>query len=123
MVCAEAVGRRFVLGRVLTATPFTALSDGVSVNLRVTPRASVSRIHSVGETIPGTIALKISVTAVPEDGKANDAVIKLLANAWHLAKSDISVVKGPTDRNKVIHLRGDAATLLPRLIQWVETEL
>lgn len=77
----------------------------------------------MGETIPGTIALKISVTAVPEDGKANDAVIKLLANAWHLAKSDISVVQGATDRNKVIHLRGDATSLLPRLIQWVETEL
>ncbi len=77
----------------------------------------------MGETIPGTIALKISVTSVPEDGKANDAVIKLLANAWHMAKSDISVVRGATDRNKVLHLRGDASSLLPRLIHWVETEL
>lgn len=107
----------------MTGSPFTALADGVSVTLRVTPRASANRILSVGETLPGTIALKVSVTAAPEDGKANDAIIKLLAKAWHLAKSDITIVRGVAERNKVLHLRGDAETLLPRLIRWAETEL
>ena len=47
-------------------------------------------------------ALKISVTAAPEGGKANEAVIALLAKEWGVAKSAISVVTGATDRRKVV---------------------
>ena len=57
------------------------------------------------------------VTAVPEAGKANEALIKLLAKEWGVAKSSISLVAGATDRNKILHIAGDAGDLMARLSQ------
>ena len=57
------------------------------------------------------------VTAVPEAGRANEALIKLLAKQWGVAKSSISLVAGATDRNKILHVAGDAGDLMARLSQ------
>ncbi len=56
-------------------------------------------------------ALKLSVSAPPEDGKANAAVIALLARTLGVAKSAISVVSGATDRRKLVEIRGDEKNL------------
>jgi uncharacterized protein (TIGR00251 family) len=56
-------------------------------------------------------ALKLSVGAPPEDGKANAAVIALLAETLGVAKSAISVVSGATDRRKLVEIRGDETEL------------
>lgn len=48
--------------------------------------------------------LKVSVTAPPQKGKANKAVIKLLADELNLAKSDIEIVRGHTTRMKHISI-------------------
>ena len=42
-------------------------------------------------------------------------MIKLLAKEWGVAKSSISLVAGATDRNKIVHVAGDAADLMARL--------
>gem|GEM_PF-4726516 len=63
-------------------------------------------------TAEGGFALKVDVTAVPEEGRANDAVVRLLAKFWGLAKSRIVVIGGATDRNKVIRIAGVPADLL-----------
>ena len=60
---------------------------------------------------PDGMALKLSVGAPPEDGKANAAVIALLAAALGVAKSAISVVSGATDRRKLVEIRGDEKDL------------
>lgn len=80
----------------------------------MTPRASR---NSLGEVIalPDGPALKLSVTAAPEDGKANAAVLKLLAKALHLPKTSLSVMVGTSARSKTIFVPGDAATLEPML--------
>lgn len=95
--------------------PFEGVADGVRVHLRVTPRASRNAITGTAGTADGGRVLKVSVTAVPEDGKANEAVVKLLSKAWRVPKSGIRVVAGATDRNKIVHVAGDPAELLPRL--------
>jgi uncharacterized protein YggU (UPF0235/DUF167 family) len=64
-------------------------------------------------------SLKISVTAAPADGKANDAVIDLLAEEWGVAKSAISVVSGATGRRKLVEIRGAPQELLARLQGWL----
>ena len=64
-------------------------------------------------------ALKVSVTAAPEDGKANEAVIALLARDWGVAKSAISVVAGATDRRTLVEIRGPSQELLARLQSWL----
>lgn len=61
------------------------------------------------------------VTAPPESGKANAALLKLLAKAWKLPKTSLSVISGATARRKVVHIAGDPATLLTRLKDWGRT--
>ncbi|SKA00980.1 hypothetical protein SAMN02745126_03114 [Enhydrobacter aerosaccus] len=64
--------------------------------------------------------LKAAVTTPPEDGKANAAVIALLAEAWRLPKSAFTVIKGATGRNKTIGVAGDPASLAERIGVWVK---
>ena len=95
-------------------SPFQAASGGVSVNVRLTPKASRNRIGPVVEG-DGGVVLKVQVTAVPERGKANRALIKLLAKAWRLPKTAFTVKKGVKDRRKTIHIEGGTEDLLERL--------
>jgi hypothetical protein len=96
--------------------PFVAVAGGVRVTLRVTPGASRTGFAGFAETANGGRALKVSVTAIAEDGRANEAVIKFLAKAWRLPKSSLDLVVGATDRNKVIHVSGSPEQLMPLLI-------
>jgi uncharacterized protein (TIGR00251 family) len=95
--------------------PFTATTGGVRVRLRVTPKASRNGLAGVADTVDGGRALKVAVTVVPEDGKANQAVIALLAKTLKAPKGAFTLVAGATDRNKIIDIAGDPADLLARL--------
>jgi len=67
--------------------------------------------------------LKVAVNAPPEDGKANAAVIALLAEAFDVAKAAVSVVAGATDRRKLVEILGNSRDLgasLDRLIKDLE---
>ncbi len=103
----------------MTASPFLIRKDGVTVSLRVTPRAVKDKIAGLAPVAEGEVELKIGVTAPPEDGKANVAVIKLLAKAWKVPKSSLSIIKGATDRRKVVLVAGDATALEGELTQWL----
>jgi len=46
--------------------------------------------------------IKISITAQPIDGKANEALIKFLSKQLHISKSSIEIIKGTTSHNKTI---------------------
>lgn len=92
---------------------------GVRVALRVTPKASANRVQSVVADADGRMRLKVQVTAVPEGGKANQAVIKLLSKAWKLPKTSLSVVSGQADRNKVVEIAGDPARLNQQLCDYL----
>lgn len=48
--------------------------------------------------------LKVSVTAAPEDGKANEALIDLLAEKLHLPPSTIKIQYGEADRLKTLQI-------------------
>lgn len=67
----------------------------------------------------GARAFKIQVTAPPEDGKANAAVVKLVAKKLGVAKSRVSVAVGATSRRKVLHVEGETGALLERLALWL----
>lgn len=61
-------------------------------------------------------ALKVAVSAPPDKGKANDAIIALLSQVLQLPKSNISLVSGATSRQKKFLIEGiDGDTLLERL--------
>ncbi|AXQ31431.1 DUF167 domain-containing protein [Solimonas sp. K1W22B-7] len=81
------------------------------LQLKVSPKASRDAVTGwMGET------LKVSVTAVPEKGKANQAVIALLSEALGVPRSRIRVLRGETQAGKLLEIEGlDQAELLRRL--------
>jgi uncharacterized protein len=76
--------------------------DGL-LAVRVTPKASTNRIR-IERLDTGGCRVRVDVTVVPEDGKANAAVIKLLAKALDVPKSAIAVVQGHTSRDKLLRI-------------------
>jgi len=90
---------------------------GVTVDLRVQPRARRTALDNANG------ALKAAVTAPPEDGKANDAVIALLAETWRLPKSSFDIVKGASTRTKTVRVAGEPAALADRIAQWMENHV
>ncbi len=83
----------------------------IRLSVKVTPKASADRIQGWAEDENGERILKIAVTAVPEDGKANKAVIALLAKRLKLPKSAIDIASGETSRRKTLLIDGDPAVL------------
>lgn len=70
------------------------------IKIKVIPRSSRNEI--VGAMSDGT--LKIKLTAPPVDGKANEALIKLLSDHYNIPKSKIKIVSGLTSKNKTIEI-------------------
>jgi len=104
------------------SSPFSTHGDRVRVSVRVTPKASRTGISGVEVDAEGNAYLKVRVTTPPEKGKANGAVIKLLAKQWGLAPRDLTVVTGDTARNKILEISGGATTLLRILNEWLKQQ-
>jgi uncharacterized protein (TIGR00251 family) len=85
---------------------------GVTIEVRAQPRARRTALEWAGG------ALKAQVTAPAEDGKANAAVIELLAATWKLPKSTFAVTRGATSRDKVLSIAGEPALLAARIMDW-----
>jgi len=67
------------------------------------------------EGADGTSVLKVRVTAPPEKGRANEALIDLLASEWGIAKTQIRILAGTRNRNKIVLITGDTEALLAQL--------
>lgn len=80
------------------------------VRVRLTPKSSADRIDGIEETADGP-ALKARVRAVPEDGKANTAVARLVAEWLGLPKSAVAVTGGLKSRVKTLTVSGDPAQI------------
>lgn len=91
--------------------------------MRLQPKASAERILGVIEDGAGGHVLKVAVTAPPEAGKANDALLSLLAKTLGVKRRDLSLVLGAADRRKVVSISGDpkalALLLEERLGPWL----
>jgi uncharacterized protein (TIGR00251 family) len=79
----------------------TAHAEGALLPVRAQPGARKAGI--VGEQAG---ALKVAVTAPPEDGRANKALLELLREALGLKRSQIELVSGQTSRDKRFLIRG-----------------
>ncbi len=99
--------------------PFEAVPEGLRVALKVTPKAARAEITGVEAAAAGRARLKVRVTEAPEGGKANAAVVKLLAKAWKLPKGALRVTAGAKDRRKTLLVAGDPDQLAPRLRSWL----
>lgn len=89
--------------------------QGLSLFVRVTPNAGRDAIEGVEQRDDGSAVLRVRVKAVPDKGKANAAVIALLAKPLGVAKSAISVSHGETARLKTLVVAGDGPALVAAL--------
>jgi len=74
---------------------------GIEVTLRVIPGGRRSELVDVGPT-----ALRIRVNAPAREGKANEAVVRLVADLFAVRPSAVAIVRGETLRDKVVAIRG-----------------
>ncbi|MGN6670154.1 MAG: DUF167 family protein [Candidatus Nucleicultricaceae bacterium] len=77
---------------------------GWTIAIRLTPHASKDSIKGIYVDEKGRLYLKASVRAVPEDGKANKAIIRLMAKEWKIPASTITLITGDTGRLKIFSL-------------------
>jgi hypothetical protein len=86
---------------------------GAALAVRVTPRASKNEIVEV--LSDGTV--KVHLTAPPVEGKANEALVKFLAEVLEVAPTRIEVVAGANGRDKLISvLEMDTATVHQKIV-------
>jgi uncharacterized protein len=76
------------------------------IPIRLTPNAPKNAIEGWVEDASGARWLKVKVTAVPEDGKANAMLLKFLAKTWKIAPSKLELVAGDTQRLKRVKYLG-----------------
>jgi uncharacterized protein (TIGR00251 family) len=79
-----------------------AAKEGTLLNLRVSPGARRTRI----EGPYGESAIKVTVAAPPVDGKANAELERLLATLLGVPRSNISVIRGVSSRDKTLLVHG-----------------
>ena len=76
----------------------------ITFNVRATPRARQNKVAGkVGD------AVKVYVTAPPEDDRANEAVIETLADWLGVKRRQVEILTGETNRNKVVRVTGMTA--------------
>jgi uncharacterized protein len=90
----------------------------LTFDIQVTPRASRAGIAGMQEE-----ALKVKVTALPVEGAANEAVIKLLAKELGLKKSQLGILAGQKSRRKTIIIKEITKTELEKRINGILQEL
>lgn len=88
---------------------------GIMLKVRLTPKSSRDAIAGV-EEFGGEAVLKARVRALPEDGRANAALERLIARWLKVPPSSVSVAQGGKSRAKQVMIEGDAETLA-RLIE------
>src|SRR6185437_16782738 len=82
-------------------SPIQESAKGISFAVKVHPRARKNAITGViGD------ALKLSITAAPVEGKANQAVIEFFADLFAIPRSSVTIASGETSRNKVVRISG-----------------
>ena len=92
--------------------PIRDTPDGATFQIKVHPRAKRNAITGeIGD------ALKITLTAPPIDGRANQACVEFFAKLLNVPRSSVTIAAGETSRNKVIHVRGASAAKIQQALQ------
>jgi uncharacterized protein (TIGR00251 family) len=83
--------------------------------IRVTPRSAKPGIGGWRAGADGREELEVSVAEAPADGAANEAVVKLLAKAFGISRSQLTIVSGQTSRHKRVSIPFDVGEARRRL--------
>ncbi len=88
----------------------------VIVRVRLTPKSSKDAVDGIEATAEGP-ALKARVRAVPSEGEANAALLKLLAQWMGVAQASLRLAKGGKSRVKSVEITGNAEQIETRLAE------
>ncbi|WP_018265879.1 DUF167 family protein [Methylosinus sp. LW4] len=97
------------------AAAWSAEGDGVALWVRLTPKGGRDAVEGVERLADGRAVLKARVRAAPEDGRANDALVELVAETIGAPRRTVSIASGHTARLKKLFIAGDPARLLAAL--------
>jgi uncharacterized protein (TIGR00251 family) len=92
--------------------PVSLHGDHIRLSVRLTPNGGRDEIEGVETDAAGGRYLKARVRAVPEDGRANKALIELIAKRFAVAKSAIRFISGETARKKILRIDGNPEDLM-----------
>lgn len=95
--------------------PWSLYADHLRLAIRLTPNGGRDALDGIEADSGGETHLKARVTAVPEKGKANKALILLISSALRIPKSSVSLVSGDTTRKKILRIEGDPEDLAKKL--------
>jgi len=93
----------------------TKATGGVILRVKLTPKAAKNALVRAEEDSAGNRLLRASVTAVPENGKANAALVKMLSKKLGLPKGSIRLIAGDKSRHKTVLFEGLPDSLLEQL--------
>ncbi len=99
----------------MAAQCWRPVEAGLELFLRVTPNSGGDVIDGVELRDDGRAVLRVRVSAVPDKGKANAAVVALIAKAIGVPKSAVQLVSGETARLKTLQIEGDVEALGARI--------
>ena len=95
--------------------PYSLDDDGVTLTVRVVPKASRTAFAGIVALPDGRPAVSVRVAAPPVEGAANLALRTFLGKQLAVDKSDLTVTHGETSRLKVIQIHGDGQRIVRRL--------
>ena len=75
------------------------------LNIKLTPKAASNRIGATKTDASGNDVLSVYVTAPPDKNKANEALLRLLAEHLGIAATRLTLLRGQTSRNKMVKVQ------------------
>jgi uncharacterized protein YggU (UPF0235/DUF167 family) len=98
-----------------STVPWSATASGIVIAVRLTPKGGRDSIDGIEALSDGRFVLKARVRALPSEGEANAALVKLIARTLDVPNRAVALAGGATSRVKRITVEGDAPALIARL--------
>jgi uncharacterized protein YggU (UPF0235/DUF167 family) len=95
----------------MSGLPWAVTPGGLSLSIRLTPKGGRDAIDGIERLADGRAVLKARVRSAPSEGAANDALIRLIAQALDIAPRQVTLTAGASARIKRLTIEGDGPAL------------
>jgi hypothetical protein len=99
----------------MAAVPWSLTSDGAVLAVRLTPKGGRDAIDGIVVLADGRPVLAVRVRALPAEGQANEALIRLIAKAVGVPSRDVTLLAGATARLKRLAISGQGPMVIATL--------
>jgi uncharacterized protein (TIGR00251 family) len=99
----------------MAAVPWSLTPDGAVLVVRLTPKGGRDAIDGIDVLADGRPVLAVRVRALPAEGQANEALLRLIAKAVGVPSRDVTLVAGATTRLKRLAISGQGPMVIATL--------